>query len=73
MQKKLRRLGDITSDLEKLLLELHVDHDMQHHEVLGLIHAWQMVHVPGQVEVYTKDGSSPVYYYGPASKSPKNE
>ena len=58
----MRRVGDIMLDMEKLLLELHIDHDLQHGEVLYLINGWQKIHVPGQIEVYEKDGSSPVLY-----------
>jgi hypothetical protein len=62
MAKKLRKVGDIMLDMEQLLLELHIDHDMQHGEVLYLINGWQHIHVPNQIEVYDKDGSSPVLY-----------
>lgn len=61
-QNKLRRVGDIMLDMEKLLFELHVDHDLQHGEVLYLINGWQNIHVPDQREVYTTDKSSPVLY-----------
>lgn len=63
-KKKLRRLGDITADLEPLILEMVVDHDLQYHEILGIIFQYLEVHCPGAKEVYTKDGSSPVFYYG---------
>ena len=59
-KKKLRRVGDIMLDMEKLLFELHIDHDMQHGEVLYLINGWQKIHVPGQIETYTSDGTHPV-------------
>lgn len=49
-------------DMEELLLELHVDHDLQHGEVLYLINGWQKVHVPQQIETYEDDGSHPVLY-----------
>ena len=62
MAKKIRRLGDITQDLEVLLLELHIDHDLQHGEVLYLINGWQKIHVPQQIETYEKDGTHPVLY-----------
>lgn len=54
-KKKLRRVGDIMLDMEKLLFELHIDHDMQHQEVLGLIHWWQRSHVPGQAPEYVNE------------------
>ena len=61
-KKKLRRVGDIMLDMEKLLFELHIDHDMQHGEVLYLINGWQKIHVPDQIETYVKDGTHPVLY-----------
>lgn len=69
-KKKLRPVGQITADLEKLLFELHIDHDMQHGEVLYLINGWQKIHVPDQIETYTKDGTHPVLY-GPILKETK--
>jgi len=63
----MRRVGDIMLDMEQLLLELHIQHDMQHGEVLGLINYWQLVHVPEQRQTYIKDGSHPVLY-GPKTK-----
>lgn len=59
---KLRRVGDIMLDMEKLLFELHIDHDLQHGEVLYLINGWQNIHVPEQREIYTADKTSPVLY-----------
>jgi hypothetical protein len=53
-------------DMEKLLFELHIDHDMQHGEVLYLINGWQNIHVPDQIETYTS-GGHPVLY-GPKVK-----
>lgn len=61
--KKLRPLGDITQDLEPLLLEMAVDHDLQHGEILNIIRGYLEIHVPGQKEQYT-DGTRPVFYYG---------
>lgn len=64
MKKKLRKLGDITSDLEPLLLEMVVEHELQMGEVLNLIRGYLEIHCPGCKEVYTKDGSNPVFFYG---------
>ena len=64
MSKKIRRVGDITGDLEPLLLELVGDHDLQHHEVLGIIKAYLDCHCPYAIETYDEDGSHPVFYYG---------
>ena len=62
--KKLRRVGDITADMEKLLLELAIDHDMQWNEILGLTYLYLMVHCPKQREEYVA-GGHPEFYYGP--------
>lgn len=51
-KKNIRPVGDIMLDMEKLLFEFHIDHDMQHQEVLGLIHWWQRSHVPEQEPKY---------------------
>lgn len=67
MPKKIRPVGKIMEYMEKLLYELHIDHDMQHGEVLYLINGWQKIHVPGQIEIYIDDGSHPLLY-GPKPK-----
>lgn len=67
MKKKLRKLGDITSDLEPLILEMVVDHDLQYHEILGMIYFYLMSHCPGAKEKYIK-GGSPIMFYGPADE-----
>lgn len=59
-------------DMEELLFELHIGHDMQHGEVLYLINGWQKIHVPKQVEVYEDDGTSPVLY-GPKKRRTMSE
>lgn len=64
MKQKLRKLGDITSDLEPLLLEMVVVHEMQFHEILGIIHSYLEVHCPEAKEKYLT-GGSPIYFYGP--------
>lgn len=64
MKKKLRPVGHITLDLEKLYFELFTDHELQFHEVLGLLHAWAQVHHPECFETYL-NGSKPELYYGP--------
>lgn len=61
----LRPMGDIMLDMEKLLFEMGVDHDMQWNEILGLVHSWLKVHLPSQQEVYEDGGESPEFYYGP--------
>ena len=64
MKKKLRKLGDITSDLEPLILEMVEDHQLQIGEVMNLLYGYLVIHCPGAKEVYVKDGSSPIFYYG---------
>lgn len=64
---KLRKVGDITLDLEPLLSELAVDHEMQHGEILALIHVHLTIHHPKAREEYTA-GGNPEFYYGPARK-----
>jgi hypothetical protein len=61
---RLRRMGDVTADLEPLLLEM-VDHGLQHGEILNLVRGYLEVHCPGAREVYEEDGSSPIFFYGP--------
>ena len=60
---KIRPLGEITGELEHLLDELYIHHDMQFHEVLGILYLTTKTHYPGAIEEY-KDGSNPVLYYG---------
>lgn len=62
-KQKIRRVGDITLDMEKLLMELCFEHDLQHGEILALIAAWLQIHAPSQRENYTS-GGHPVYFYG---------
>ncbi len=62
---KLRPLGKILLDLEPLILEMTHDHDLQHGDVLSLIHVYLMIHSPGAREVYKEDGTSPMFFYGP--------
>lgn len=64
---KLRKVGDITLDLELLLSELAVDHELQHGEILALVHVYLTIHHPDAKEQYDA-GGSPIFYYGPASK-----
>lgn len=71
MKKKIRPAGDIMLDIEKLLFELHIDHDLQHGEVLYMINGWQKIHLPDHIETYVKDGTHPVLY-GPKLKRKTN-
>lgn len=62
-KKQIRALGDITSDLEPLLLEMVSDHDLQHGEILNIIRGYLEIHCPGSKEQYT-DGTQPIFFYG---------
>jgi hypothetical protein len=60
----MRRLGDITQDLEDLVSEMVDDHDLQWGEILNIVHGYLVVHRPDAQEEY-EEGDSPVFYYGP--------
>ena len=60
----MRKLGDITADLEDLILELTDEHDLQWGEIMAIVHNYLVVHCPQSREEYV-DGGHPVYYYGP--------
>ena len=61
---KIRKLGDVTSNLEPLLLEMYEKHGLQFHEVLGIIYLYTQVHYPEAFETY-EDGTKPILTYGP--------
>lgn len=61
---KVRSLGNITADMEPLIEEMCVAHDMQWAEVMACIYAHLMVHHPASREEYTS-GGHPEFYYGP--------
>jgi hypothetical protein len=63
MAKRIRSLGDITDELEPLLLEMAENHKMQHGEILNIIRGYLEIHCPDSQEVY-RDGTKPVFYYG---------
>jgi len=63
MKSKLRPLGKITDDMEKLLLEMTEGHEMQMGEILNLIRGYLEIHAPHCVEEY-EDGSNPRFFYG---------
>ena len=58
-------------DIEQLLLDheeiltAFTDNGMQWGDILAVTHMYLMVHCPEAREVYTEDGSSPEFYYGP--------
>lgn len=61
--KNLRRLGDVTLDLETVLEEMTHDHDLQWGEVLHLVYAWLAIHAPANQEEYN-EGGHPEFFYG---------
>ena len=65
---KLRPLGDITQDLEPLLLEMVEQHEMQWGEILHVIYGYLKVHCPDAREEYTS-GGNPEFYYGPSDEA----
>lgn len=66
----MRRLGDITGDMEPLILEMVDEHDMQWGEVLSLVHGYLQVHCPGAREEYT-DGGFPIFQYNAEGRRPR--
>lgn len=64
-RKYIRPLGDITGDLEVLLLEMVEDHDLQLGEILALVKGWTEIHAPDAIEQYVDD-TTPIYLYGHA-------
>ena len=65
-KKKLRPLGDITSDLEPLYFEMILEHKMQDHEIIGHFLQWRQTHVilTKESREQYEDGTYPVMYYG---------
>lgn len=73
MKKLVRPLGNITADMETYLFEMVQDHQMQKHEVFGIIGAWIDVHYPAAQEEYM-DGTHPKLRgteYGPVDNKKK--
>jgi hypothetical protein len=60
----IRPLGDITQDIEPLILEMIEHHDLQWGEVLNIVRGYLEVHCPGAQEEY-EDGTRPRFHYGP--------
>ena len=63
-KKSIRPLGQVTLDLEPLILEMAIDHELQHGEILNLIRGYLEIHCPTSKEEYM-DGTHPEFYYGP--------
>jgi hypothetical protein len=63
-KKRLRPLGDILLDHEKILLEMAQAHGLQWGDILNLTRGYLEVHCPEAQERYVA-GGNPVFYYGP--------
>lgn len=63
----MKPMGELTGELEIILEQMVDEHDLQHGEVLALVHMWLMVHRPGARECYV-EGGHPTFYYGPEEK-----
>lgn len=64
---KLRPMGDITADLEEIMLEMVERQGLQWGEVLAIVHGYLAVHCPEAQEQY-HEGGAPEFYYGPRRK-----
>jgi len=60
----MRKVGDIYLDLEKNYDELVNDHGMQMGDMLYWLYGHLKIHFEC-IEEYSKDGSNPVFKYGP--------
>lgn len=70
-QKIIRPLGEVLLEMEPLLMEMCIDHDLQWGDVLNLVLGYLEVHIPGAQEEYT-EGGNPVFYYGPLRSKQKS-
>lgn len=69
---KLRQMGEVTGDLEKLLFEMSGnqkhEHGLQKGEVLALVSRWFDIHNPEAIEKYVHrfqvDVDQPEEHYG---------
>lgn len=62
--KRLRPLGKITDEMEPLIQEMVEQHQMQAHEIIGIIYLYLQSHCPEAIEIY-EDESSPILKYIP--------
>ena len=66
--KRIRPLGNVTQDLEPLLLEMVLEHDLQVGEILNLIYGYLQIHTPNAFEEYDDGSGRPMFYYGPKER-----
>lgn len=64
---KVRSVGNVLLDLEKVIDELVDGHDLQWGDVLNLVHGHLQVHNPAAREEYV-EGGHPEFYYGPGGQ-----
>lgn len=63
--KKLRPVGDILLDIEKLREELIDDHGFQWGDIFHETHGWLVIHRPEAQEEYVEGKyKHPEFYYG---------
>lgn len=66
----MRPMGKVLLDLEGLLDEMYLDHDLQLGDVLALVYSNSVIHYPDSVEVY-QDDTNPKFFYGPVDNKKK--
>lgn len=59
-KKSIRPMGQITEDLEKILIEMCEDHELQSYEIHGIVDHWFPVHFPSAIPTFADDGTHPV-------------
>lgn len=67
MKKKLRPLGRVTLDLESVVDEMALDHELEWGEIMALVFAYMQTHLPESKEQFL-DGDEVEFYYGPRRK-----
>jgi hypothetical protein len=72
VKNKVRPFGHVLLDLEKIMLEMTDQHDLQWGDILNLVRGYLEVHCPEAREEYTA-GGHPEFYYGPAKNEVKND
>lgn len=63
MAKKIEKLGDIMHELEAVIGKMIDQHDLQRHEVLGLVDNYIKFHYPNATEEF-EDGTKPFTFFG---------
>jgi hypothetical protein len=51
--------------MEPLIQEAMDSHELQHGDMLGILHYYLLAHYPGARETYTDGSGHPVLFYGP--------